>query len=738
MSDLKTILHEVRVDWENVLSDDFNPLHYALNIHKNAALAGEFRDMYHKLDTAMEKIIEINFKGFSDSVLSYNQFNRENRAALTCLTDILKMSSAIVHEPLEIKQISHEQKQSFFYNAKYEICKNLCKIKEAMVRFDAETELLKKCHLIVKCLDIIDDENYIKIKAVEEYRKQVYEKYMDIVGAVNAHLCEFIFKNKMENVAHFKCLFVLGSLHELEQHLARYFKRAVFAEIENLILKSYQNSSIEIDALCKAVGRKFESIKNNMQILIEKVSLNFELNKEALNFFGSKTTTFPFCTEPEHFLKILTKELDDFILSYSRQEDLSSSTFDLSFVVDSLDYSKIYGPKYAITARLSKKADALYGAHEGYTVIMGPQIGVSKRICGYIRDIMLKNHLMAKEEARYGEYSAENSQLKIERIFSGDVFVLDHKGKKLKIYDEVKNILKECNSPVLKELVAKRMSVVMRRKHNELFTNSFEEEECSEESDKKQDSNDKSFEENDNEKDSKDNNDSKDKNNSDDGNKNNSDGNDSNSKDNKSEVSRNERKEKTKKNKDDNKKNSDKIKGVHKSKLREMLVNKLISKKDLFLSRAKYQQAIYIANTLRELNALLDRGEIEDLCDKYLKSIITQIHIDFFYFFDLMYRQKNYHLYTKNIVKILKIVYSEAESALYFDGLLESVDYYVISNISALSVNSQNELDKFVKNLKMLDEILGGVEIEGSFAAAYKFIGDTSSKKDSVLYRKIN
>ncbi|KAI5183565.1 hypothetical protein PAEPH01_2951, partial [Pancytospora epiphaga] len=76
MNDPQEVLKELRVDWENILSDDFNPLHLSLQIISSSALASDFRDMYHQLENIMEQIIAVNFKGLSDSVLSYNEFNQ--------------------------------------------------------------------------------------------------------------------------------------------------------------------------------------------------------------------------------------------------------------------------------------------------------------------------------------------------------------------------------------------------------------------------------------------------------------------------------------------------------------------------------------------------------------------------------------------------------------------------------------------------------------------------------------
>ena len=64
MEELQIIIKELRVDWDNMISEDFNPLHNALSAMSGSTKATEFRDMFNKLELAMQKIISINLLNY--------------------------------------------------------------------------------------------------------------------------------------------------------------------------------------------------------------------------------------------------------------------------------------------------------------------------------------------------------------------------------------------------------------------------------------------------------------------------------------------------------------------------------------------------------------------------------------------------------------------------------------------------------------------------------------------------
>ena len=194
--DLETIVKELKVDWDTILTEDYNPLQIAFLLNKGTISTTNFREMYHKLENAMEKIISLNFKGFSDSVLSYNKFYSQNKMLLT---DLKRCEHIATNKQKEfhIKEMTDEFTKSEYFCSKYEICRKLMDIKLTYEEYEVTDETLKKCYQLVKCLDLVDNKEYVKIKGVFEYRKIIYKSYMELTNQINEEIFDFVFKNRI-------------------------------------------------------------------------------------------------------------------------------------------------------------------------------------------------------------------------------------------------------------------------------------------------------------------------------------------------------------------------------------------------------------------------------------------------------------------------------------------------------------------------------------------------------------
>lgn len=681
MDDPESIIKELRVDWENVLSEHFNPLHLALRINTSSSLASDFRDMYHKLEFAMEKIIATNFKGFSDSVLSYNEFNRLNKQVIDSLQNIIDVSQQTKQEDFDIKNISSEKDLADFYKIKYSICCDLQLVKQTLFEFEGTHDILKKAHMVIECLDTIDNMDYIKIKGVDEYRKMIYEKYVDLVEEVNRKILDYVFKNNLENIYYFKCTLVLGSLYELELYFKKNFKTYLFNEIENAIVTSYKATSTDLEDLCRKVAYKIGSIRNNMSVVISKVVKHFDisdykgvLTEKNKNFFGKEDNSFKFCTDISYALEIIKSELDLFISKYSNFDQTDNLTFDMGCIVDTIKYDQIYGSDHPMSVKLLAGNKVLGNKNNGYSVVVAPRPEVVIYLAKYTKDYTIKAALNQKIETTYSKYNLERSMGKVDLIFNESPLKINLKTRRLIFYEEIESFFEggyQKHQDSIKKYLDLKVYNCLTREYTHIFTSdiiktciNFEETE------------------------------------------------------------------------DDVKKSS------FDEKFKEAVTKRCINKKDLFLNKQKYQQVVAIINTLKSLDSLLFTKKIRNLYRLYLDSFKYQLNLEFFYFYDLFYRQGNYYFYIKNIIRIFRMVYDEARTNIYFEGMYTNIEHYSIKNVSSLNVRSKSDLKRFVDHLRILDEIMGEIEFYSSLGSLYKFYesvlaGESDVPEGIQLQKKI-
>jgi Sec8 exocyst complex component specific domain len=728
MEDAKTVLKELRVDWETVLTEQFNPLHLCLKINKSSAMASDFRDMYHKLEFSMEKIIELNYKGFSDSILSYNQFYLNNKKLLESLNSSVDSIERTKAADFDIQNISNESANAQHNKAKYEICKNIREAKAVADEFEECEDLIKKSHLIMKCLEMIDKKSLIKIRGIEEFRKQIFKKYLDLCNLVNCKLFSYIFENEIENLYLYRCILILNGIKEFEYFCRKQFRRNIFNQIENISIKYSlvgQNGNLDgLEPLVKLICEKLESILVNGKAIIDKTRDYFEVNEKRLDFFGNEERSFTFLNNHTRIREFIENEISDIIQRYSVESQIANTTFDMDAIVDNIDYNKVYDPKYAIHSKLSRKPKFFSNMKDKYTIVAPSDSNVSLYFYKYLKDASLKQFAIEKIQDSSKE-KIEESRVKIDAIFDGDWKRLDHSTGMLCFYRDLIKILSEVyefaeyenadsnvricaksqlNGEYLNDesdnhkYIADTLYNCFINEHKAVFTSDLIKETVSLEYI---------------------------------GHKENCE----------SSLGANQK----------DKSQNEKLR-ENGMKFCESLLKKYISKNTLFDKLQQYQFVIYSINTLECLS--YKSKKIEFLHDLYLDSFQKQINVEFFYYFDLFYRQGNYHSYMKNIIKILKAIYDSSnmhdeqkdsrknKSSIFFRGLYENIEYYCIRNSSCINCKSKKDLVGFVEHLKILDEILGEIEFANTLSELYKFYdevleGKSKNEFGMILQQKI-
>lgn len=676
---LETIVKELKVDWDTVLNDEFNPLHIALALNKGTIPATTFRDMFHKLENAMETIISQNFQGFSDSVLSYNLFHSQNKMLLDQLININNISLEKNNE-FPIKEITEEFTSTEYFCAKYEICRKLMDIKLTYEEYDSTEQTLKKCYQLVKCLDLVDNKEYVKIKGVFEYRKLIYKSYLALTEKINMEIFDFIFYNKINNS--FKCLLVLGSLYEVETFVKTYFSSYLYDTIENIILNMYKGK-VNLEKLCKLIMTKIENIIKNYGTIVELTLNNFKLQKTKEDFFGNQNESYLYVTKVEKILDIIKEELTKFINKYSLSTELDNK-FSLESIIDVVDYTKIYNDDYNIFKNknaINAKKSKINNGNTQYTLIATPKIDVAAYLLKYTKNSVLRIFLNKRVETEYTKFKLEKNKKRIDVVFDEEI-KFDPNTKHLNLHKDILEILsqKNNNSENKEEkLVDQHLVNHLNRKIVSLFETVFKE----------------SF--------------------------------------------------------------KSKIVVPDKEKVfmydgdkggfildfdpdfKESLYKKYINKSSLLLKKANYQKVIYTLNTLNDLDMRLNTRETLRCHEMFLAAFKKQINLEFFYYFDLFYRESNFtnNFYLKKVITIFELIYNETHNTLLFDGLYDNLIFYCKNNLNAFNVKVKDDVRQFIKQVKIFDEIMGEIEFYDNLDELYEFFNEILEEKSEYEQGKV-
>lgn len=738
------VIKELMIDWEDVLSPSFNPLHYVLRINKNSRIEAEFREMFHKLDKAMNSIISNNHNMFKQMILNYLEVNNINDNNSRMFDEILKSLEQIKNKEINMKAIYKNHKEIELYDIKYRICNSIQRINNIFNELKECDDLFAKATMIVECLDILDESKWLEIKGVMEFRKHVYKQYEEIAMYVILRISDFIFKNRIENMLYFKALRTLGCLYQLETYFSENFKARLFEEIELSIFNcennftnienttSYNNNfhsnpsalkvidlNSKIVRVAKSVIEKVETIKENMATLISKINSYFVIGKNGdyeeiyhkrlVNlFFGEECMHYKFCRYISHTVEIINKELTSFITTYSKTFRKGKLSFNLNYIydysfhntIDIYNYSNKYNYKYHNNNKYNNQYDnnnnyssnlnddnnnnnsIIYYEKNEYSLFTNTDDRIIEYLLAFSKDFEIKTFLEEQFESKYSSNNLANEIEIIDHTISKESFHINNNTGRLIICDVIETLF--ANKPKeylrqLREVVIDKICTFFHAKHSFLFPSEIIRQQN------------KSFKDLEN----------------------------LNSKNIDTETLENTKNEGFKVKSDD-------FMNFYRYKLIEILVKKHIKKKDLFIKAELYKKAIAAIKTLEDIDYFCDSAKIRSLHALYFYSTKTQIILDLLYFYGIMFRQGNYKFYTKKITHLITILYKEVHSTILFDGIHKVIIDFSLKNINSMNVHSISDLKEFLENLKIIDEIMGELEINASFSELYSIY-------DSVL-----
>lgn len=694
MDDPEVILKELRVDWEGTCSKDFNPLHLGLKLTRNSALYSSFRDMFYRLESAMEKIIATNFRGFSSSIEGYSAYRKTNTELLQVLQSIvdttdlhkstnLGVQSRIVNLQSTTQVVELEYRRKHANELKYTICKDITTVKQLIYEFDISNDIYRRSNLVTRALNALDRPDYLNIRGVDEYRKMVQSKYTELIKKVNSHIAEYVFLNKKEQLHVFKCVIILESLGELEKFFKETFRARLCEQIEETILRVYRSEDPSLEHLCSEIVDKIESITKNMQQLIKYSNENFERN-EKQNFFGSKSSSSRFCFDPEFVLKIIRSELEVFVQRYSQYSEESCEEFDMNCVVDDLDYTEIYAKFPRMTSKLAETSHERRPTTGKYTLIAAPRLDVALCLLKSAKSPSLRAFLSDKIGKKYAERRLEGITERINLIFASDILSIDLSSLRLNLYNKIIKLFDEYDTPEYRSEAKSQVNEKINAAFKQIYCETFRDKFILDLPGSNIADDAKAF-----------------------------------------------------------------------CEFKSWISTSAIAKSDLILSLEKTQLMIAIINTLREFYGFLVTDELHDLYHYFLNGFRFQLFLEFLYFFDLFFREGSYKLYIRKMIKIPQylnsilinnqnIINNEYNSGhKYFEGLYSIIEEYVVQNMSSIGIRDRDGLERLFANLRVLDEMLVDVEPSGSFKGIYRMFdralaGKAVEKAETILQHKIS
>lgn len=698
MEEGKNILKELKIDWDQTVTENFSPLQMALKLSSNCNLNREFNNILHRLEETMEKLISSDFQGFNEAFESFERYKNTNINILNNYSEAverLKNLEIFNANPTLYNSNNEEQE----VESKYKICAMIVEARDLYRSFLNSTDPYMKSQKIIKVLQILSDSRVSQIKGVFEYYKTALKSYQLFSNEINKKLLDFIIRNEVENSHLFTVIIDLESILSFNDYCLKNFQKELFNLIEDLILNINEETSLKneydnfniLNNICQRIGNSVECIIDNMSFSINKLSKK-TIKPEEDDFFGKKKADSNFIFDLSGCMVAIKQVLRVFIERYSLEPEKSDG-FDIDFILDSFDFSKVYSENSSVIKRLMKGSKRSSHCKNNFTLITPIDQKVISFLLSHIKNQEIRNFIFQIVESKfYSEIIVEDKISKIHHIIK-EISNLDNLSNfETDLEMNIFNILDSCitieEERNIKIYLKRTLFITLLHSFNDIFVSNF--------------------------------------------------------------VIRADFKnflETINQRYEENVPDLFKAKNYNAStflitidQFKDALITKNIEKSDLILTPKKYCKIFSILNFLKSINDRLESKEMSFLSDLYEKSLNRQLILDFFYYFDLLYRQGSYFYYLKLCCKILEINENGKDNKDFIKDFEDCLQYYCENNVPSISVKNYKDLDQFIDALKILGEIIGeNIEIFDCIEF-FKDVRASSSKnsKGKILLQKIS
>lgn len=666
MDEFKELISEIQVDWDTTLHSNFNPLKLSLKILGNSKMQKDFIETFHRLSSVMDKVIKSNFEAFSDSFKSFEVLNFKNKEIIQKYDQITSILDNIPYLQETLDMVSLTLSQDSEFKEIYEICSEIIESRNLYREFCFIKDHSRKSKLIVKSLEILRKEQYSQIKGVFEFYKIVYKSYLEYCNYIHSVLLDFVIENNNSNFQFYPIVIELRSIAEFNEYCADHFHQRVFDQIENVISETIKANDCTIETVCEEVAEAVEKILSNMWILVERFTQLCD--SEERDYFGKFQSKRGYIYEIKKSIATIQEILLKFIDLYSYEIELDKP-FDMSYISHNIDFSKAYDSDLPIYKRLISSNIETSSCNR-FTVLKGTTTQIAKILLSFIKTPELRIFLEEiVQSKKYTGSFLDGKKEEIKMIFSSfDINSNDIDKFESLVIDSLICLGSSESAVELKNYLNTEILIEFVKIHDQIF---------------------------------------------------------------KSEL--------VKKPYFSNFLESIqthtlslKVENLifSNDELKNNIVSHPINKKTLFINSKKYKIVERILESLKRIENEMNSEQIKFLIELYNTSLKRQCMVDFFYFYDLLYRQGNYQYYLRLCVE----VFDEIKQFEILEDLEKCFDFYNKMNVHLIKCKSHNNLEEHLSFLRILYEIVGP---EFNILKTIEFFDNVLKKKATDKQSKI-
>lgn len=324
MDEADLLIKELRIDNETLLSTEYNPLP---QVFQNKKSNSNYRNIYHRVEKIMESIINITYKGFSDSVLSYMEVYNLNLKNVTLLSEIKSRIDEITRTNFDIENIRNIFSTTEYLKIKCDITESLKDLNDTLEEYYNCTDLTEKCYKILKAKRIIKDNNLIKIEGIELLRNDILLEIEKFMIKVYSKLQEYIFRDEIQYKELLRIVNVMNKFDDFDRYLNKNYTK--YLVLDNITDTNYIDNIKSINTYFNKILTIYFKLNKN------KDKKDIEYDNTILLLEDYKFIKIDYITNTLVFYKYI-KDNTNFNALYNRIRDIYNTNKVNYYLVNTL------------------------------------------------------------------------------------------------------------------------------------------------------------------------------------------------------------------------------------------------------------------------------------------------------------------------------------------------------------------------------------------------------------------
>lgn len=324
MDEADLLIKELRIDNETLLSTEYNPLP---QVFQNKKSNSNYRNIYHRVEKIMESIINITYKGFSDSVLSYMEVYNLNLKNVTLLSEIKSRIDEITRTTFDIENIRNIFSTTEYLKIKCDITESLKDLNDTLEEYYNCTDLTEKCYKILKAKRIIKDNNLIKIEGIELLRNDILLEIEKFMIKVYSKLQEYIFRDEIQYKELLRIVKIMNKFDDFDRYLNKNYTK--YLVLDNITDTNYIDNIKSINTYFNKILTIYFKLNKN------KDKKDIEYDNTILLLEDYKFIKIDYITNTLVFYKYI-KDNTNFNALYNRIRDIYNTNKVNYYLVNTL------------------------------------------------------------------------------------------------------------------------------------------------------------------------------------------------------------------------------------------------------------------------------------------------------------------------------------------------------------------------------------------------------------------